>query len=77
MTRPGIEPRNPGPLVNTLTIMPMWFGLVRFYGRSTNVVYLRLNPFYTYILNMISKPFLLITFLTKPELIVLAYSQMF
>ena len=23
MTRPGIEPRSPGPLVNTLTIMPM------------------------------------------------------
>ena len=23
MTRPGIEPRSPGPLANTLTIMPM------------------------------------------------------
>ena len=23
MTRPGIEPRSPGPLVSTLTIMPM------------------------------------------------------
>ena len=23
MSRPGIEPRSPGPLVNTLTIMPM------------------------------------------------------
>ena len=23
MTQPGIEPRSPGPLANTLTIMPM------------------------------------------------------
>ena len=23
MTRPGIEPRSPGPLANTLTIMPI------------------------------------------------------
>ena len=23
MTRPGSEPRSPGPLANTLTIMPM------------------------------------------------------
>ena len=24
MTRPGIEPRSPGPLVNTLTLMPIY-----------------------------------------------------
>ena len=26
MTRPGIEPRSPGPLANTLTIMPIKYG---------------------------------------------------
>ena len=25
MTQPGIEPRSPGPLANTLTIMPMFY----------------------------------------------------
>ena len=24
MTRPGIEPRSPGPLANTLTTRPIW-----------------------------------------------------
>ena len=92
MTRPGIEPRSPGPLANTLTPRPMsgtlyiyqiymiwfggvlwhinhcrlfnaksslyiyikyiWFGLVGFYGISTIVGYLMLNPRYTYILNI-------------------------
>ena len=43
--------------------------LVWFYGISTIVGYLMPNPLFTYILNMICKHILLITFLNDPELI--------
>ena len=35
MTQPWIEPRSPGPLENTLTIMPM-FGYVYISGENGN-----------------------------------------
>ena len=38
MTRPGIEPRSPGPLVNTLTIMPM-SGLLAEWVESLTIVW--------------------------------------
>ena len=43
------------------------FGLVGFYGISTIVGYLMPNPLYTYILHMISKYILYITFLNEPD----------
>ena len=55
MTRPGIEPRSPGSLVNTLSIMPITFGLVGFYCISTIVGYLMPNPVFTKILDIICK----------------------
>ena len=37
MARPGIEPRSPGPLVNTITIMPAdEIFLPRYINESTN-----------------------------------------
>ena len=50
-------------------ILTVWLGLAWFSGISTIVGYLKSNPFYTYILNMISKHILMITFLNEPELI--------
>ena len=49
----------------------IWFGWVGlgFYGISTIVGYLISNPFYTDILDMISKHILSITFLNELELI--------
>ena len=47
----------------------IWFGLAGFNGVSTIIDYLMPNPLYTYVLNMICKHILLITFLKKPELI--------
>ena len=63
MTRPGIEPRSPRPLANTLPTRTMSrflyiynryirFGLVWFYGISTIVGYLMSNSLYTYILDI-------------------------
>ena len=46
----------------------IWCGLVRFYGISNNVGYLMPNPFYTYILDLISKYIFYTTILNKPEL---------
>ena len=45
--------------------------MVWFYGISTIIGYLMPNPFYTYILNMISKHILWITSLNEPDLIFL------
>ena len=49
----------------------IWFGLVGFYCISTIIGYSMSNPLYTYILDMICKHILLITFSNKCELIFL------
>ena len=37
MTRPGIEPRSPGPLVNTLTVMPIGYIYIYIYIMSLSL----------------------------------------
>ena len=83
---------NPCLLFNAISclyiyIKSIWFGLVGFYGISTNAAYLMPNPVYTYILNIYDlvwfdlvwfdlvlwhiNQILLITFLNEPKLILL------
>ena len=50
MTQPGIEPRSPGPLVNTLTAKPM--KLDKFYQSIQTCFYL-----YCYIHNVLAHAF--------------------
>ena len=52
-----------------ISIKYIGFGLVGFYGISTIVDYLMLNLVYTYILNMICKHILFLTFLNEPKFI--------
>ena len=36
MTQPGIEPESPGPLVNTLPIMPIWQWTIKYQSEQKN-----------------------------------------